>query len=112
MIRFFFHWLYTGTHAHESIKGYQNEKCMYFKYENESKKTPCNPLADPKCTCMAMTFACIFWTLLIQLDLLIWSDLEMKCTCIFAGDNFAGLKNWSRRKNKQVERGGGGLAYS
>lgn len=33
------------------------------------KKTPCNPLADPICTCMAMTFACIFWTLLIQLDL-------------------------------------------
>lgn len=28
-----------------------------------------NPLADPICTCMAMTFACIFWTLLIQLDL-------------------------------------------
>lgn len=80
------------------------------------KKTPCNPLADPICTCMAMTFACIFWTLLIQLDLHIWSDLEMKCTCIFAGDNFAGLKNWSRRKNKQVEGGGGGgyggLAYS
>lgn len=24
LIRFFFHWLYTGTHAHESIKGYQN----------------------------------------------------------------------------------------
>lgn len=33
------------------------------------KKPTCNPLADPICTCMAMTFACIFWTLLIQLDL-------------------------------------------
>lgn len=59
MIRFFFHWLYTGTNAHESIKGYQNEKCMYFKYENESKKNPCNPLADPICTCMAYNDICM-----------------------------------------------------